>query len=132
MPYIYGKLWHLAIIWAIRKAFQCILQGVKFLLANHTRLSPTSENESYVQLCQRQTALMVCILQFFGLAWNILCFCLGQSMYKHRLFLLPCCSFEYRPLHNFFSFLELKQGICVMIFDWSNQILALLQLKCIL
>ena len=47
MSYIFGKLWHLAIIWAIRKAFQCILQGVRFLLANHTRLSPTSENESY-------------------------------------------------------------------------------------
>ena len=43
----FGKLWHLAIIWATRKAFQCILQGVRFLLANHTRLSPTSENESY-------------------------------------------------------------------------------------
>ena len=47
MPYIFGKLWHLAIIWAIRTAFQCILQGVIFLLANHTRLSPTSENDSY-------------------------------------------------------------------------------------
>ena len=47
MSYSFGKLWHLAIIWAIRKAFQCILQGVRFLLANHTRLSPTSENESY-------------------------------------------------------------------------------------
>ena len=47
MSYIFGKLWHLAIIWAIRKAFQCILQGVRFLLANHTRLSPTSDNESY-------------------------------------------------------------------------------------
>ena len=47
MPYIFGKLWHLAIIWAIRKAFQCILQGVRFLLANHTRLSPTSDNDSY-------------------------------------------------------------------------------------
>ena len=47
MPYIFGKLWHLAIIWAIRKAFQCILQCVRFLLANHTRLSPTSENDSY-------------------------------------------------------------------------------------
>ena len=47
MPYIFGKLWHLAIIWAIRKAFQCILQGVRFLLANHTRLSPTPENDSY-------------------------------------------------------------------------------------
>ena len=32
---------------AEQKAFQCILQGVRFLLANHTRLSPTSENESY-------------------------------------------------------------------------------------
>ena len=46
MPYIFGKLWHLAIIWAIRKAFQCILQGVRFLLANHTLLSPTSDNDS--------------------------------------------------------------------------------------
>ena len=47
MSYIFGKLRHLAIIWAIRKSFQCILQGVTFLLANQTRLSPTSENESY-------------------------------------------------------------------------------------
>ena len=47
MPYIFGKLWHLAIIWAIRKAFQCILQGARFLLANQTRLFPTSDNESY-------------------------------------------------------------------------------------
>ena len=46
MPYIFGKLWHLAIIWAIRKAFQCILQGVRILLAKYTRFSPTSENES--------------------------------------------------------------------------------------
>ena len=48
MPYIFGKLWHLAIIWAIRKAFQCILQGVRILLAKYTRISPTSENESYL------------------------------------------------------------------------------------
>ena len=48
MPYIFGKLWHLAIIWAIRKAFQCILKGVRILLANHTRISPTSENDSYI------------------------------------------------------------------------------------
>ena len=41
MSYRFGKLWHLAIIWAIRKAFQCILQGVRFLLANHTLLSRT-------------------------------------------------------------------------------------------
>ena len=47
MSYRFGKIWHLAIIWAIRKAFQCIPQGVRFLLANHTRLSPTSENDSY-------------------------------------------------------------------------------------
>ena len=49
---------------------------------------------------------------FFG--WlgmiNILCFCVGQSMYKHRLFLLPCCSFDYRPLHKILFFLE--QGMC--------------------
>ena len=48
MPYIFGKLWHLAIIWAIRKAFQCIQQGVRILLANHTRIFPTSENDSYI------------------------------------------------------------------------------------
>ena len=47
MSYRFGKLWHLAIIWAIRKIFQCIPQGVRFLLANHTRLSPTSEDDSY-------------------------------------------------------------------------------------
>ena len=47
MPYIFGKLWHLAIIWAIRKEFQCILQGVRILLAKYTRISPTSENDSY-------------------------------------------------------------------------------------
>ena len=51
MSYRFGKLWHLAIIWAIRKAFQCILQDVRFLLANHTRLSPTSENDSYINCC---------------------------------------------------------------------------------
>merc|ERR1712012_1149628 len=48
MPYIFGKLWHLAIIWPIRKAFQCILQGVRILLAKYTRISPTSDNESYL------------------------------------------------------------------------------------
>ena len=49
---------------------------------------------------------------FFG--WlgmtTVLCFCVGQSMYKHRLFLLPCCSFHYRPLHKILFFLE--QGMC--------------------
>ena len=49
MSYIFGKLWHSAIIWPIRKSFQCILQGVRFLLANHTLLSGTSENESYIE-----------------------------------------------------------------------------------
>ena len=48
MSYIFGKLWHLAIIWPIRKSFQCILQGVRFLLAKQTRLSGTSDNESYL------------------------------------------------------------------------------------
>ena len=48
MSYRFGKLWHLAIIWAIRKAFQCIPQGVRILLAKYTRISPTSENDSYV------------------------------------------------------------------------------------
>ena len=30
MSYRFGKLWHLAIIWAIRKAFQCILKASDF------------------------------------------------------------------------------------------------------
>ena len=47
MSYIFGKLGHAAIIWPIRKSFQCILQGVRFLLANHTLLSGTSESQSY-------------------------------------------------------------------------------------
>ena len=33
--------------WAIRKSFQCILQAVRFLLANHTLLSGTSKTFSY-------------------------------------------------------------------------------------
>ena len=47
MSYIFGKLWHSAIIWPISKSFQRILQGVRFLLAKQTRLSGTSDNESY-------------------------------------------------------------------------------------
>ena len=47
MSYIFGKLWHLAIIWPIRSSFQCILQGVRFLLANHSVLSWISETFSY-------------------------------------------------------------------------------------
>ena len=62
MPYIFGKLWHLAIIWAIWKAFQCILQGVRFLLANHTRLSPTSENESYLMLFSSSLNLRIFLI----------------------------------------------------------------------
>ena len=37
----------MAIIWPIRKSFQCILQGVRFSLAKQTRLSGTSDNEFY-------------------------------------------------------------------------------------
>ena len=54
MPYIFGKLWHLAIIWAIRKAFQCILQGVRILLAKYTRISPTSDNDSYIEIFSQE------------------------------------------------------------------------------
>ena len=57
MSYRFGKLWHLAIIWTIRKAFQCILQGVRILLAKYTRISPTSENESYILLGKVTTLL---------------------------------------------------------------------------
>ena len=46
MTYIFGKLWHSAINWPIRKSFQCILQSVRFLLANHSQCSGTSETFS--------------------------------------------------------------------------------------
>ena len=42
----YSRQWPY-IQWPIRKSFKCILQGVRLLLANHTLLSPTSENDSY-------------------------------------------------------------------------------------
>ena len=48
MSHIFGKLWHSAIIWPIRKSFECILQDVRFLLANHTLLSGTSETFSFI------------------------------------------------------------------------------------
>ena len=50
MSYIFGKLWHSAIIWAIRKSFQCFIQGVRFLLAKQTRLSGTYDNKSYTDV----------------------------------------------------------------------------------
>ena len=59
MSYIFGKLWHSAIIWPIRKSFQCILQGVRFLLASQTLLSGTSENESYQQKLQVATSNVI-------------------------------------------------------------------------
>ena len=63
MSYIFGKLWHLAINWAIRIAFQCILQGVRFLLANHTRLSPTFENDSYMSWPHPQLVVKISPLE---------------------------------------------------------------------
>ena len=74
MSYIFGKLWHSAIIWPIRKSFQCILQGIRFLLANQTRLSGTSDNESYTGIYAlwiirkpiKQTPWPYCI----GLPWR--------------------------------------------------------------
>ena len=63
MPYIFGKLWHLALIWAIRKAFQCILQGVRILLAKFTRISPTSENDSYAKTVVVIIVLILLILK---------------------------------------------------------------------
>ena len=62
MPYIFGKLWHLTIIWAIRKAFQCILQGVRILLAKYTWISPTSENDSYIDIYRN--SMQLCSFQF--------------------------------------------------------------------
>ena len=47
MSNIVGNLWHLAIIWPIRKWFLCILQGVRFLLADHTLLFGAYETFSY-------------------------------------------------------------------------------------
>ena len=38
----------------IRKSFKCILQGVRFLMANQTRLSGTSDNESYISFLSQQ------------------------------------------------------------------------------
>ena len=72
MPYIFGKLWHLAMIWAIRKAFQCILQGVRILLAKYTRISPTSENDSYVcmYVCVR---VCVCVWVYTGTDTSLRC-----------------------------------------------------------
>merc|ERR1712223_2095905 len=68
MPHIFGKLWHLALIWAIRKAFQCILQGVRILLAKYTRISPTSDNDSYVlpiyYFCHSARTYAYIIIQF--------------------------------------------------------------------
>ena len=57
MSYIFGKLWHLAIIWSIRKSFQCIPQGVRFLLAKQTWLSGTSDNESYMVIGQARFSI---------------------------------------------------------------------------
>ena len=57
MSYIFGKLWHSAMIWPIKKSFQYILQGVRFLLAKQTRLSGTSDNESYLPFsCKTHTS----------------------------------------------------------------------------
>ena len=67
MPHIFGKLWHLAIIWAIRKAFHCILQGVRILLAKYTRISPTSDNASYPDpVVQKYLRFMECVV---GTGW---------------------------------------------------------------
>ena len=67
MSYRFEKLWHLAINWALRKAFQCILQGVRFcwqsilefpqhLRMTHTQLSLDwrSEWAAKANTCQQQ------------------------------------------------------------------------------
>ena len=61
MSHIFGKLWHSAIIWSISKSFQCILQGVRFLLANHTLLSGTSENELYTGVTKEPSVKLISI-----------------------------------------------------------------------
>ena len=86
MSYIFGKLWHLAIIWAIRKAFQCILQGVRFLLANQTRLSPTSDNESYLPLF----FFLVKHVSLFSLSSMFLWFTALNILLQLSLYILPC------------------------------------------
>ena len=55
------KLWNLAIIWPIRKSFQCILQGVRFLLAKQTWLSRTSDNESYLYCINTLYTYKLCV-----------------------------------------------------------------------
>ena len=49
MSYIFGKLMHQRLILAIRKPFWCILRGVRFLLANRTLISTTSQTFSYLE-----------------------------------------------------------------------------------
>ena len=63
MSYIFGKLWHSAIIWPIRKSFKCILPGVRFLLAKQTRLSGTSDNMSHIFPILEETVLNI-------ITWN--------------------------------------------------------------
>ena len=46
------KIRHQRWILAIRKPFQCILRGVRVLLANQTQLSATSETLSYCDICE--------------------------------------------------------------------------------
>ena len=105
MPYIFGKLWHLAIIWDIRKAFQCILQGVRFLLANHTRLSPTSDNDSYIDL-RLLYCFLLWLLSFSRKAHSTLYWLRkGASFYLccsywAYCFLLLCCYCCYNDRNN--------------------------------
>ena len=82
MPYIFGKLWHLAIIWPIGKPFQCILQGVRFLLANHhSQLSGISETFSYIGLAGS-----------FDVSWWLWCWgCILQ--YTYLLYVLTHTSY---------------------------------------
>ena len=106
MPYIFGKLWHLAIIWAIRKAFQCILQGVRILLAKYTRISPTSESESY--LCYPMPSFAS--VSFFKYSrqdylWDFNG--TSDSIAKNHVMFLDIKSFWY-TIHEIITFLSSK------------------------
>ena len=90
MSYIFGKLWHFAIVWAIRKSFQCILQGVRFLLANQTQLSPTSDNDSYI--CGSILCGIVCVIRpEKNHLLDILCFICGSIIVSCLIFCFIFC-----------------------------------------
>ena len=92
MSYIFGKLWHLAIIWPIRKSFQCTLQGVRFVLPNsgpetsrqckiaaHWRVSKSKRKHGLVILDRFVENMRVCdfLIQH-------VCFCVDNNKKERK------------------------------------------------